>query len=157
MCGLLTGVVTRAVLLDVDILWRREFNDPASNYRDFFETWLRVAKNIAQSRRPVVLFGAGFGVPANIEPCVERRYFSTVHYLALTCDDAELRERLRARPEWRGSGAATFVEAQSRFNAWFKEYAGSPPIDIVDTSGVAPERTAQRVEAWIRETLGSGD
>ena len=55
VCGLLTGVVTRAVLLDVDILWRREFNDPVSNFRDFFETWLRVAKNVAQSRRPVVL------------------------------------------------------------------------------------------------------
>src|SRR4030095_1324048 len=118
--------------------------------------WLRVAKNIAQSRRPVVLFGAGFGVPANIEPCVERRYFSTVYYLGLTCDDTELRERLRGRPDWRGSRAAAFVEAQSRFNAWFKSYAESPPIDIVDTSGVAPERTAKRVEAWIHETLGSG-
>jgi hypothetical protein len=157
VCGLLTGVVTRAVLLDVDILWRREFNDPVSNFRDFFETWLRVAKNIAQSRRPVVLFGAGFGVPANIEPCVERRYFSAVHYLALTCADDELRERLRTRPEWRGSGAAPFVEEQSRFNAWFKSYAGSPPIRVVDTSNVAPERTAQQVEAWIRETIGSGD
>jgi hypothetical protein len=54
-------------------------------------------------------------------------------------------------------GSGEFVEAQSRFNAWFKEYAGSPPIDIVDTSGVAPEHTARRVEAWIRETFGSGD
>jgi len=157
VCGLLTGVVTRAVLLDVDILWRREFNDPVSNFRDFFETWLRVAKNVAQSRRPVVLFGAGFGVPANIEPCIERRYFSAVHYLALTCADDELRERLRARPEWRGSGAAPFIEEQSRFNAWFKSYAGSPPISVVDTSNVAPERTAQQVETWIRETIGSDD
>ena len=112
VCGLLTGVVTRAVLLDVDILWRREFIDP-SNHADFFETWLRMAKNIAQSRRPVVLFGAGFGVPGNIEPCIERRYFSAVHYLALTCADEDLRERLRARPEWRGSGQAAFVEPHS--------------------------------------------
>lgn len=155
VCGLLTGVVTRAVLLDVDILWRREFDDPASNYRDFFETWLRLAKNVAQSRRPVVLFGAGFGVPTNIEPCVERRYFSAVHYLALTCADDELRERLHTRPEWRGSRRAPFVEEQSRFNAWFKSYAGSPPIDLIDTSAVAPEHTAQQVDAWIGRRIGS--
>lgn len=157
MCGLLTGVVTRAVLLDTDILWRREFDDPASNYREFFETWLRIAKNIAQSSRPVVLFGAGFGVPDNIEPRVERRYFSAVHYLALTCADDDLRDRLHARPEWRGAGKAVFVAEQSRFNAWFKNYAAVPPIHIVDTSGVAPERTAQQVEAWILERIGSAD
>ncbi len=155
VCGLLTGIVTRAVLLDADILWRREFNDPASNHRDFFETWLRVAKNIAQSRRPVVLFGAGFGVPTNIEPCVERRYFSAVHYLALTCADDELRERLHARPEWRESRNAPFVEEQSRFNAWFKSYSGSPPIDLIDTSAVAPARTARQVDAWICHRIGS--
>ncbi len=156
VCGLLTGVVTRAVLLDVDILWRREFVDP-SNHAHFFETWLRMAKNIAQSRRPVVLFGAGFGVPGNIEPCIERRYFSAVHYLALTCTDEDLRERLHARPEWRGSGQAAFVTAQLRFNAWFKSYTGSPQIDILDTSSVAPERTAQQVDAWILERIGNGD
>ncbi len=157
MCGLLTGVVTQAVLLDADILWRREFNDPTTNYREFFETWLRVARNIAQSRRPVVLFGAGFGVPDNIEPCVERRYFSAVHYLALTCADDDLRDRLHARAEWRGAGRGEFVAEQLRFNAWFENYTAAPPIDVFNTSGVAPERTAEQVEAWILERIGSAD
>ncbi len=157
VCSLLTGVVTRAVLLDTDILWRREFNDPATKYRDFFETWLRVARNIAQSRRPLVLFGAGFGVPDNIEPCIERRYFSTVHYLALTCTDDDLRDRLHARPEWRDAGKAAFVAEQLRFNGWFKNYAAMPSIDILDTSSAAPERTAQQVEAWILERIGGAD
>ena len=53
-----------------------------------------MCKNIAQWGRPVVLFGAGFGVPHNIEPCVERRYFSSVEYLALVCSDASLAVRL---------------------------------------------------------------
>lgn len=79
VCHHLLGRVTQAVLLDSDILWRAEFNKPEANYRDFFETWLRVCRNISQSGRPVVLFGAGVGVPENIEDCVERRYFSKVH------------------------------------------------------------------------------
>jgi predicted kinase len=153
VCALLTGVVTRAVLLDSDILWRPELADPASNHRDFFETWLRVAKNIAQSGRPVVLFGAGFGVPDNIEPCIERRYFSTVHYLALTCADEQLGDRLRARPAWRGAGKGTFIGDQLRFNAWFRSCRGSPPIELIDTTDVAPEQTADRVDAWIRQRV----
>lgn len=72
----LTGKVNEAVLLESDILWRSEFNKPETNYRDYFETWLRMCKNISQSGRPVVLFGAGVGVPDNMEPCIERRYFS---------------------------------------------------------------------------------
>jgi len=33
---------------------------------------LRLCKNISQAGNPVVLFGAGTGVPYNIEPCAER-------------------------------------------------------------------------------------
>ncbi|MBN1261453.1 MAG: hypothetical protein JXB35_12315, partial [Anaerolineae bacterium] len=55
----LTGRFQDAVLLEQDILWQDAFNDPENHYRDFFETWLRMAKNIGQSGRPIVLFGAG--------------------------------------------------------------------------------------------------
>ena len=109
------------MLLDADILWCPAFDKPDDGYRDFFEIWLRMAKNIGQSGRPVVLFGAGAGVPENIEPCVERRYFSAVHRLALVCDDDVLVERLRARPQWRNAGTTAFVESQVAFNRWFRE------------------------------------
>ncbi len=42
------------------------------------------------------------------EPCVERRYFSSVSYGALVCQEAELRRRLEARPAWRGSRDPSF-------------------------------------------------
>ena len=77
--------VREAIVLDADILWRPEFNKPEDHYREFFETWLRMCKNISQSGKPVVLLCAG-GIPENVEQCVERRYFSDVHYLALTCE-----------------------------------------------------------------------
>ena len=74
ICRAMTGTVQLAVLLDSDILWREEFDRPQTSYRAYFEMWLRLCKNISQSGRPVVLFGAGMGVPENMEPCVERRY-----------------------------------------------------------------------------------
>ncbi|HVN54000.1 MAG TPA: AAA family ATPase [Anaerolineaceae bacterium] len=149
----LLGRLDEFVLLDSDILWRAEFNNPEDNYRSFFEIWLRVAKNIAQSGRPVMLFGAGAGVPANIEPCVERRYFSRVHYLALTCEEEVLRRRLVARPEWRGTHAEEFIRAQVEFNDWFKQSADREDdrIELLDTTHDPVETTAAAVAAWAKK------
>lgn len=154
ICQHLTGNVTKAVLLDSDILWRPEFNTPETNYRDYFELWLRLCKNIAQSGRPVVLFGAGVGVLDNLENCVERRYFSLVHYLALVCSDDLLRERLQQRPAWRGTRDASYIEEQVRFNRWFKEYDVQPVINLIDTTNSPLEATASQVETWIDERVG---
>lgn len=154
ICQRLTGKVTKAVLLDSDILWRPEFNTPETNYREYFELWLRLCKNIAQSGRPVVLFGAGIGVPDNLENCVERRYFSTVHYLALVCSDDLLTERLQQRPAWRGTRDVGYIEEQVRFNRWFKEYDVQPFINLINTTNSSLEATASQVETWIDERVG---
>jgi hypothetical protein len=151
VCNNLLGQLDHVVLLDTDILWRPEFNQPETNFREFFETWLRMAKNISQSGRPVVLFGAGMGVPGNIEPCIERRYFSQIHYLALVCDDNELARRLKARPAWRGSGDPAFIDSQIRFNRWLKETEDThPPISLIDTTAASLEHTVKQVNSWIR-------
>ena len=155
ICRNLLGKYQDAVLLDADILWRPEFDRPKDGYRDFFETWLRVCKNISQSGRPVVLFGAGIGVPENMEPRVERRYFSELHYLALVCDDELLAERLRGRGEWRQSSDPAYIAEHAKFNRWFKENAGGtdPTMDLFDTTGVPVEETTAQVAAWIRRKM----
>ncbi len=153
----LLGKTTQAVLLDADILWRSEFNTPDTNYRDFFELWLRVCKNISQSERPVVLFGAGVGVPENVENRIERRYFSRVHYLALVCSDEVLSERLRQRPEWRGTREPAYIQEQIRFNHWFKAYDGKPAIKLIDTTDAPLGETALRVSEWIEESIKLSD
>jgi hypothetical protein len=145
------------VLLDSDILWRPEFNTPDTDYRDFFELWLRVCKNISQSGRPVVLFGAGVGVPENIENRIERRYFSKVHYLALVCSDETLSERLQQRPVWRGTREPAYIEEHTRFNRWFKAYDSQPVIRQIDTTDVHLEETALQVAAWIDEGVRLAD
>jgi hypothetical protein len=154
VCNYLTGRYQDCVLLDSDILWRQEFNLPDNNYREYFETWLRVCKNISQSGRPVVLFGAGFGAPDNLENCIERRYFPVIRYLALVSSDQILSERLQQRPAWRGTQEAVYIEEHQRFNRWFIQYneeGKEPPIHLLDTSQKSLEETARGVEAWIRE------
>lgn len=154
VCNALLGKLDTFVLLDSDILWRPEFNKPEEKYREFFETWLRMAKNISQSGRPVVLFGAGAGVPENLEPCVERRYFSAVHYLALACDDDVLAERLRERPAWRGSGGQEYIDSHLQFNRWFKgQQTGEFPISLIDTTHSTLESTLDQVRRWILSKL----
>src|SRR5215208_6683947 len=154
VCQRLTGRIAQAVLLDSDILWRSEFNSPETSYREYFELWLRLCKNISQSGRPVVLFGAGAGVPENLEGCIERRYFSAMHYLALVCSDSSLSERLQARPVWRGTRDAKDIEEHIRFNRWFKEYVGGPEIARIDTTDTPPEEPVTQVAAWIHKRAG---
>ena len=154
ICNQLVGHIREAVLLDSDILWRPEFNQPENEYRDFFETWLRVCKNISQSGRSVVLFGAGIGVPENLENCIERRYFSEIKYLSLICEPEILGERLTQRPAWRGTQNSAYIEEHQLFNQWFIRYNAEgrqPPISILDTSYQVVEETAQEVQAWIRQ------
>ncbi len=150
----LTGKVPAAVLLEGDLLWRPEFNQPDDNYRDFYETWLRLAKNINQAGRPVVLFNAG-AIPPNVEPCLERRYFSEAHYLALVCEETILEARLRARPSWRQSDDTAFIAAQRQYNRWLWENSGDtlPPIKLLDTTTAAELESAAAVAGWIREKI----
>jgi len=155
VCHQLLGTLDQVVLLDSDILWRSEFSKPENNYRDYFEMWLRMAKNIAQAGRPVVLFGAGTGVPANIEPCIERRYFSTVKYLALICDDETLAKRLQARPAWRGSNEQSYLEDHLSFNRWFKTQGSS--IKLIDNTHEMTDQTTAQVAAWIETNRYSSE
>lgn len=141
------------VPLEMDVLWRPEFNRPDDDYRDFHETWLRVAKNVGQSGRPVVLCGTA--VPGQLERCAEARYFVAIHYLALVCDDEVLARRLLARPAWRQSSDDAFVERTLAFNNWLKAHADqgggeTSQMSLLDTTNLDPSETAACVATWIR-------
>ena len=141
------------VVLESDILWRAEFDTPEDDYVAYRDLWLRVAKNVGQGGRPVVLCGTA--LPAQFEACPERRYFAELHFLALVCDEDVLTARLRARPAWRRSNASGFVERMAGFNRWLKENAGAtrPPMTLLDTSGIGVEEAAERATSWVRDRL----
>lgn len=150
VCLELAAMMKDVVVMESDILWREEFDQPETNYYDYRETWLRVCKNIAQAGRPVVL--CGVGEPGQFEQCLERRYFSELHYLALICDDQILASRLRNRPTWRGPFKEEQIEAQVAFNRWLVNNAPQtePPMTLLDTSEITVAKTVEKVARWIR-------
>lgn len=154
---ILTAKTRDFVVLESDILWRSEFNQPATDYRDYRETWLRLCKNISQAGKPVILCGAG--VPAQFEECVERRYFSDIHYLALVCADEVLASRLRSRPAWRGSSGDQYVKEHVDFNRWLRANATStqPPMSLLDTSEITVSESVEKLERWLRDCLNKSD
>jgi predicted ABC-type ATPase len=153
VCLALVPLMQEGVVMESDILWRAFPATPENNYRDYRNMWLRVAKNIGQAGRPVVLCGTA--LPEQFETCPERRYFSTLYYLAMVCDDSLLRERLQQRPQWRGSGSNDIVERMVQFNRWLKEHATvtNPPIALYDSSYQSVQETTKGVAQWIRERL----
>ena len=147
--------VSEVVMLEGDLIWRPEFDKPETKYHEFFETWLKICRDISQSGRPVVMFNAGMGVPENIEPCEGRQYFSKVHYLALICDDNILADRLRQRTERRNCSAPEDIKGQIEFNQWFINEGPKvePPVDLFNNTGVTIEETAKQVASWIRSKI----
>lgn len=141
------------VVLESDILWGLISATAENNYRDYRNAWLRIAKNIGQAGRPVVLCGTA--TPGQFEACPERRYLSTLHYLAIVCDDELLAKRLRQRPQWRQAGSDAFLEKMVRFNRWLKEHATStnPPMTLYDNSHQSLQETSSAIAGWIRERL----
>jgi AAA domain len=147
----LVGELGEAVVIEADLLWRREFDTPEDGYREYSRLWLRLAAHISQSGKPVALFGAGFAVPHGVEPLPERRLFSAVHYLGLVCDDRVLVSRLRARPSWRNT-TDELIHEHVKFNHWLREYAATtePPVTLIDTTSAAVPVTAALVASWVR-------
>src|ERR1043166_489441 len=141
----LLGEMSEAVLIESDLLWRREFNTPEDGYNNYFRLGLRLPP------RPSARSGAGFAGPPSGEPLPERRLFKAAHYLGLVCDDEALVARLRARPKWRNT-TPELVAEHVEFNRWLKEHAATtaPPVTLLDTTSATLRETTAQVAAWIR-------
>jgi len=154
ICRHLPAALPECVAMEGDILWGHVAASPDDNYRSYRNVWLRVAKNIAQGGRPVVLCGTA--LPDQVEPCPERRYFTAVHYLALVCDDDVLAERLRRRP---GALAVApeFIEEMRRFNRWMQRHAAetAPGMALLDTTQLPLAASVERTAAWVRGHLSA--
>jgi len=157
VCLALAAKMSECVFMESDVLWRTEFATPDDGYRAYRNLWLRVAKNINQAGRPVVLCGSA--IPEQFEGCPERRYFSTIHYLAMVCDDNVLMERLLSHPGWRKSSEPRFVQEMLRFNQWLKDNADKtePPMTLLDNTHLTEEQSAAQVRHWILARVSDAD
>ena len=134
--------------IECDIFWGPHFDKPEENYRSFRDHCLRVAKNISQNGKSVVLCGTA--LPDGYEISAERRYFSNIHYLALVCDGDVLEERLRDRSNWRNC-SPEFINAMKTFNQWIKDNAHktNPPMTLLDTTHLSIENTVDCIVNWL--------
>lgn len=143
------------VVLESDILWENRYNTPETNYQEYRELWLRMAKNIGQSGKPVVLCGTA--MPDQIECCQERRYFSEVFYAALVCDGCVLADRLERRPSWRQSRSEDFIRQMLAYNRWLTLNGRNhqPAIHVLDTTNDEPKHTVVQVVEWLMSQIES--
>ena len=143
----------------MDILWRPEFNRPDDDYRDFHETWLRVAKNVGQSRsagggvRDRVAPGSSSATPSPATP----QPFTTWPSSATTT--FLLTASARA-PAWRQSSDDAFVARTLTFNRWLKAQADqrdgeTSQMSLLDSTNLDPSETAGYVAGWVRRVRDS--
>jgi 2-phosphoglycerate kinase len=153
VCLKLAARIKDVVVMESDILPHSEFDQPQTNYREYRETWLRVCKYISQAGKPVVL--CGVAEPTQFEQCIERRYFSELHYLALICNEQIHASRLQNRPMWSGSSRDKFIKEQVRFNRWLLDNARitEPPMTLLDTSELTVDETVEKVVRWIQSLM----
>lgn len=151
LAGPLAAALPEAVVLDTDTLgWPRQ-EARHGVYPALRDHWLRLAKNIGQAGRPVVLCGAS-AMPYQLDPLPERRYLGRIHHLILVCDEADLAARLRRRAPDRPSSQPAFVAAQLALNAWLRAQAPllHPPVRLLDTSRTAPAACVAQAAHWVR-------
>jgi hypothetical protein len=132
----------RCVTFDVDLLLDAAgalSGDEPIRWPAFRDAWLSVAHGVAQAGAPTVLLGPL--LPDHLVDLPARRWIGDIHFLLLDCPDELRRERLGARPAWRGRD----IEAQSEFGRRLREVIG----DRVDTSIGGPQDTAAAVAVWV--------
>ncbi len=116
---------------------------------EYWSYWMWIGFKIAQSGRPVALFG--WSDPSNHENASQRKHFSAIHYLVLTCDPVVLERRLRERPEWRGSSKPEFIKMALDANQRFIDTAAKTPLSytLLDTTNKTREECVTELMNWI--------
>lgn len=115
-------------------------------------TMLRMAKNISQIGKPVVLNVAS--MPDQFENTYERQFFSNIYYIAIVCEPGTLEKRMRCG---RGINDEDWIESSVSFNNWFLENGKKqmPLIHLCDTTNKTVEEAAQFIDKRIKEKLQS--
>jgi len=82
---LVTRLRDECVVLESDILWGTIPEDPEKGYQEYLQSVVEGAQRMLAGREACgIVWDA---LPEQYEICPERRYFSTIHYLALVCEN----------------------------------------------------------------------
>lgn len=149
-CNILFQQEKDYIVMERDLLWNEIYNKPDDNYNDYCRLWMRVAANIAQIGKPVVLCGCA--IPEQFETQLERDYFTEIYYLAIVCDDNSIEQRICVE---RKVTDKNWIKSSKDFNAWLRNNAEKtkPNITLLDNSNITIEETAKRIDDWIRSNI----
>lgn len=149
-CNLLLPKEKDYIVLESDLLWSEQYNTPEDNYRTYRTLWMNLCANISQIGLPCVLCGCC--TPVQFETLPQRDLFTSIHYLAIVCDDETMLQRMR---QGRGVTDEGWIQSSLHFNRWLRENADHtrPPVQLLDASVLSPQQTAEAVDAWIMHHL----
>lgn len=149
-CNILFQAEQDYIVMESDLLWNDLFNTPEDNYYEYRRLWSRVAANISQIGKPVVLCGCG--IPEQFENIPERELFTEIHYAGVVSDNKIFENRMR---EGRNVTDENWIKNSLSFNTWLKENATTtkPSMTLIDNSNLTPNQTAEQIDIWIRKFL----
>lgn len=149
-CEVLFQRETDYLVMESDLLWRSEFNNPENEYQEYRSLWMRVCANIAQIGMPVVL--CGWGIPKQFELREERKLFRNIHYITLVAEDACLEKRMR---EGRKITEEEWIRSSKEFNQWLKENANrtEPKMSLIDSTSLTVEEVADQIDEILHSYI----
>lgn len=150
LCEVLFKKESDYIVLESDLLWDDRWNTPDDGYAAYRSMWLALCANVSQIGKPVVLCGCA--LPEQFENRPERALFTEIQYLAAVCGEEELYRRVTVGRAVTDEG---WIKSSLGFNRWLKENAEktSPPIKLLDTTGLTAEQAAEIAHQWISECL----
>jgi gluconate kinase len=151
LCARLAGTIPGALVLDGDIHAEDLVSvaPPNTDYPAFWRSMLRLAHELAQNRLAVVYFSTMLPeqVLANRD---ELAYFSSVHFLCLTCPPDVLRARLARRV---GRRRVRHAPVWIEFNGTLEDAARHLPSATTLDAARTPDEVEHDVRRWIEALL----
>ena len=150
VCNILFRNETKYIVMESDLLWDGVYDTPDDDYHNWRKLWLNICANISQIGMPVVLCGCT--TPDQNELHEERKLFTKIYYIAITCNDSELENRMR---NGRGINDENYIKSSIDFTNWLIENENNPdyPIKNIDTTLLSPEQAAEAIDKWICERI----
>ena len=136
-----------AAVFDIDWLidaFGMQAEGAALNWAAIRSAWLSVAEGLASGGLPTVLLGPL--APFHFEELPKAGWVASMHFFLLDCSDVVRRERLEARPPWRGRDRKRSIAEQTQWGVWLREHIGQG----VDTSEAELDETVRSVAGWVR-------
>lgn len=135
------------VVLDADIFSGFINWDDEESCNGCVEMIANISKDIMQSGKPVLWTKAG--CLDHFPQIYNSRYFSAINCLALVCDEASLRKRMR---EGRRITDEKWIGSSCDYNRYFMEHdhLGATKFETFDITDKEPGEVADYVIEWVR-------